>query len=109
MIRTDVSDEIGNSIVINRLKSLNRWKQVRTIEQQDAALKSFLKNPTNDDFKVGKMVMLAIDTDSKKLEKSFALKVSDNSFLFTLYIILRIMFKKSAINCLKGLFKKMCV
>ena len=62
---TDVSDEDGNSIIINRLKSLNRWKQVKTIQQQDAALKSFLRNPANKNFHPGKMVMLAIDSDSK--------------------------------------------
>ncbi len=81
---TDVSDEDSNSIIINRLKFLKRWKRVRTIQQQDAALKTFLKNPANENFNPGKMVMLAIDSDSKKLEKSYELKVRKIHF-FLLY------------------------
>ena len=82
---TDVSHEDGNSIIINRLKFLNRWKQVKTIQQQDAALKSFLRNPANRNFRPGKMVMLAIDSDSKKLEKSYDLKVTIRYFFFLNY------------------------
>ena len=91
---TDVSDEDGNSIIINRLKSLNRWKQVKTIQQQDAALKSFLRNPANKNFRPGKMVMLAIDSDSKKLEKSYDLKVTIRYFFFKIIMNLYLLTEK---------------
>ena len=78
----DVADEDGNSIIIDRLKSLNRYKQSRNQNQQDIALKNYLKKPSNKLFIPGQLVMKDIDSDGKKIEKGYSLKVGKTAYSY---------------------------
>ena len=48
----------GNGIIKRRLKSLGKWKEPNTIEEQQKALQSYKKSTSSKGFTVGSYVML---------------------------------------------------
>ena len=71
----DVQGEDRNSIIIDRLKVLGKYKAPRTLSEEDLELKKDLKKRKYKYFKPGSYVLLDISSDDKKIEKSYALKV----------------------------------
>ena len=71
----DVQGEDGDSIIIDRLKVLGKYKPPRTLSEENLELKKDLKKRKYKNFRPGSYVLLDISSDDKKIEKSYALKV----------------------------------
>lgn len=61
--------------MINRLKKIGRWKEDKTVAEQQTLLNSYLKNPKNKRFRPGSYVLPNISLGGKFGEKGTNLKV----------------------------------
>ena len=71
----DISGSDGDTILINRLKKIGRWKEDKSVREQEQLLNSYLKNPKNKRFLPGSYVLPNISLSGKLGEKGTNLKV----------------------------------
>ena len=75
-----VKGQDGDSIIINRLKSIGKWYNPNTKQQQDAKLQKFLRNSASKGYRVNDYVMLDFPEKGSGIEKGTLLKVNFVSF-----------------------------
>jgi hypothetical protein len=72
---SDVRSEAGDSIIIERLKELNLFKEPLSIEDQRVTMENYIKDRKNRNFQEGSFVAMETQKVAESVaEKGFAIK-----------------------------------